>query len=445
MAGAGETIVIDSAKPQLERAEATQIRAKMLQESIGSVGKNIMDMVTQYQDIKAQDQKGKLASITFAGTLSGGMDNLPQETKNKLPGILGVPLPTDEQGNVKITPDTETVIKRQTLQLMQNDPDAAKILMGLREKESDPHKLANDLERQKMQNASEAAKIAAENARTAVTNETNVHRTILESQAKLEAANIAATSRERSAGLRGAAAGKGDDLPSPYVLDPKTDTLMDEPQWYSTYPGEQIPTRLSNRDAKLISSHQRGVAATAASNSQVQANQARLKTANLKMDTMIANQGHTRAAGQMKILIDAYRLSKGTDGEQAMKDLVNRELPNIFKDEGFDDESIAALGTMSGDGGWADWALNKFNSAMGVTSTGGGASLLQPMVATIPGVSPQALDIGVRALRGGATTATPSTGGTAQAGTSTSGTAPAGTSTTTTYKGDAAKQYLGVK
>src|SRR5215471_7433465 len=165
MAGTPETIVLDPAKVQLEHAEAAQMRGKMLQESLGNVGKNIMDIVTQYEDLKSQKQKQDLASMTMAGTLSGGMDKLPQDAKNKLPGILGVSLPTDDQGNVQITPDTDTVIKRMTLDILQKDPNAQRILLGLRDKEADPNKLANDMEMQKVKVAGDRERDAAANAR----------------------------------------------------------------------------------------------------------------------------------------------------------------------------------------------------------------------------------------------------------------------------------------
>ena len=410
MAGTPETIVLDPAKPALERAEATQMRAKMLQESVGSVGKNIMDMVTQYQDIKEQKQKSDLASITMAGTLSGGMDNLPQETKNKLPGILGVPLPTDDQGNVKITPDFETVLKRSTIKLMQDDPNAAKILMGVQEKEADPFKMANDIKLGDMRLAGQREKIAADAAKAATENDAKIQASIESGKYRLAAAQASAKGRTDAATIK-ANMPKADQFPSPYVLDPKTNTLMTEPQWYSTYPNEVMPTKLSNADAKTISKHQKDQASIESSHSSVEANKARLDAANAKLDAMIANKGADPAAKRMKLLVDAYRLSKGTDGEQHMKDLANKEIPSILAQGGFGEEDLKPLATMSGEGGWADWALNKFNSAYGFTSTDSKPSLLQPLVASMPGMTPTVAGALVGAIKGkkGAAAAKPGT------------------------------------
>jgi hypothetical protein len=391
MAGTPETIVLDPAKPALERAEATQMRAKMLQESLGSVGKNIMDMVTQYQDLKAQKQKGDLASITMAGTLSGGMDNLPQETKNKLPGILGVPLPTDDKGNVKITPDLDTVIKRSTIKLMQDDPQAAKIIAGIQEKEADPFKLANDTKLGEMRLTGEREKIAADAARSAAANDAKIQASIESGKYRLAAAQTSAKGRTDAASIR-AAQLKADQLPSPFVLDPKTNTLMTEPQWYSTYPNEVMPTKLSNADAKTISKHQRDQASIESTHASVEANKSRLAAANFKLDTMIADRGQNPAAKRMKLLVDAYRLSKGTENESHMKDMLDKEIPNILKQGGFSEEDLVPLNTMSGEGGWGDWALNKFNSAYGFTSTDSKPSLLQPVVASMPGMMPRVVE-----------------------------------------------------
>jgi hypothetical protein len=431
MAGTPETIVLDPAKPALERAEATQMRAKMLQESIGSVGKNIMDMVTQYQDLKIQKQKQDLASMTMAGSMVGGMDNLPQESKNKLPGILGVPLPTDEQGNVKITPDLDTVLKRSVIKLIGDDPNAAKVLGGIQEKEQDPLKAASDFKLQGMKDATEREKIAGDAAKAAADNDTKIQNTILTGQyglSKQELANSGGLARQALAN-RGKveASTKTDGLPSPFVLDPTSNTLMTEPQWYSTYPDKVMPTKLSNGDAKLISATQQKAASVAASNASVQANKSRLDAANFHLDKLIANQGRDDASKQMKLLTDAYRISKtiGGDSQTQMETLLNREIPNLMRRGGFDDESIKALGTMGGQGGWAEWALNKANSGYGYTSTDSKPSLLQPLVASIPGISPS--------LVGAINAALKKKGGTAQAGAATGG---------KTLSGDAAKQYL---
>jgi hypothetical protein len=356
-----------------------------------------MDIVTQYQDLKAQKQKSDLASMTMAGAMSGGMDNLPQEAKNKLPGILGVPLPTDEQGNVKITPDLDTVIKRSTIKLLGDDPQAAKVIAGIAEKEQDPFKAANDLKLQSMKDATDREKIAGDAAKAAADNDTKIQNTILTGQYglnKQELANAGGMAKQALANrgrLDATTAAKTDNQPSPFVLDPKTNTLMSEPQWYSTYPNEVMPTKLSNGDAKMISSTQQKQASIAASSASIEANKRRLDAANTRMDSMLADKGINTAAKQMKLLTDSYRIAKtlGGDAQTHMETMLNKEIPNIMRQGGIDEDSIKALGTMSGEGGWAEWALNKANSAYGYTSADNPKpSLLQPLLASIPGVSP---------------------------------------------------------
>lgn len=378
MAATPETIVIDAGKQELQHTQAQEIRAKMLQDSIGSVGKNIMDIVTQYQDLKSQKQKQDLASMTMAGTLSGGMDKLPQDTKNKLPGILGVNLPTDDQGNVQITPDTDTVIKRMTLDLIKQDPNAQRILAGLQEKQTDPFKLANDVKLREMQVASQKEKDAQANWRTQEANTAKIDAALIGERSRVEAANIAAGAKGKSA----------DDAPSPFVLDPKTNTMMSEPQWYSTYPGQQIPTKLSFKDAKIINDKNKTDSSTAARNSTIAANQARVRTLDFKLNSAMSNQDPNNLVNkQIKHLTDLAKLSAGTNAEIPVKEMINKQMPQLLKGMGYGDDDIAALTTTTGEGGWFSYLANLAHSWAGTTATDTGPSLKQPDTDHIHGVS----------------------------------------------------------
>lgn len=389
MAGTPETIILDPAKTGLEKAEATQIKAKMLQDTIGSAGKNIMDIVSQYQDLKIQKQKQDLASMTTAGAMVGGMDNLPQESKNKLPGILGVPLPTNENGDVQVTPDLDTIIKRQTIDLLKNDPNAGRIILGLRAKEADPTEMANKVQLQKMRDASDAEKEAGTNARNQLDNDTRINQAIIAGQSREAAALTAGKSRAEAAKILAASKDKLESNPSPFVLDPKTNTLMNEPQYVSTYPGEQLPTKLSYRDAKVISGQQKADASIRANNSSVAANQARVKTLKFKLDTAMANPDPNDIVGkQIKHLSEVARLSHGTAAEPAMKKMVEDQMPDLLKQQGFDDNDLAAFKKMNGEGAWYSVLFNNAMSWAGMTSTNAAPSLQQPDTAHIQGVSP---------------------------------------------------------
>src|SRR5215467_1345551 len=407
MAGTPETIVLDPAKTQLERAEATQMRAKMLQESLGSVGKNVMDIVTQYQDLKTQKQKQDLASLTMAGTLSGGMDKLPQDAKNKLPGILGVSLPTDDKGDVQITPDTDTVIKRMTLDMLQKDPNAQRILMGLREKETDPNKMANDLEMQKVKVAGDRERDAAENARNQATNSTNIDKALIESRSRIEAAHIGADAK-----------GAADKAPSPFVLDPHDNTMVTEPQWYTKHPGEQIPNFLSHKDADTINKTINTNSAIDARNSTIAANKARIASLDVRMKQMQDQAPQDLLSKQIKHMIDLTHLTKNTSQEGYTTKVVNSEFPKILKQMGYSDDDITAMTTASG-GNWFGRLYDWGKSALGLTAVDSPPSARQPSTDHIHGVSTT-----VPAPAGA--TNTPTTGG-------------------TTYAGDDAKKYLGIQ
>jgi len=376
MAGTPETIVLDPAKTQLERAEAAQMRGKMLQESIGSVGKNIMDIVTQYEDLKSQKQKQDLASMTMAGTLSGGMDKLPQDAKNKLPGILGVSLPTDDQGNVQITPDTDTVLKRMTIKLLQNDPNALRIAAGLRQKETDPGKLANDMEMAKLKDAGDRERDASANARNQQTNSTNIEKALIESRSRIEAAHIGADAK-----------GAADKAPSPFVLDPSDNTMVTEPQWYTKHPGQQIPNFLSHKDADTINKTINTNSQIEARNSTIAANKARVASLDVRMKNIMDNEPQDLLSKQVRHLVDLAHLTKGTAQEGETAKLVNEEFPKLLKQMGYSDQDITNMTTTTGWGQWFSQLYSQGKSALGLTAVDADPSLQQPSTDHIHGVS----------------------------------------------------------
>jgi hypothetical protein len=323
------------------------------------------------------------------------MDKLPQDAKNKLPGILGVSLPTDDKGNVQITPDTDTVIKRMTLNMLQNDPNAQRIAAGLREKETDPNKMTNDLEMQKVKVAGDRERDAAENARNQATNATSIDRALIESRSRIEAAHIGADAK-----------GAADKAPSPFVLDPSDNTMVTEPQWYTKHPGQQIPNFLSHKDAETINKTIATNSAVEARNSTIEANRARVASLDVRMKQQLANPDPNDLIGkQLKHMTDLVRISKSTSMEANVTDIVNKETPKLLKQMGYSDADIQAMTTAAG-GNWFGRFYDWGKSALGLTAVDSPPSAQQPSTDHIHGVSTTV------PTPAGATTSTPGTGGT---------------------------------
>jgi hypothetical protein len=95
--------------------------------------------IEAYQKIKAGKQAADLGAINAAAALVGGHDKLPIETRNKLPGILDIELPRDEQGNVMLTPSAEAVLQRAEAEAAKSDPARyAAVKSGIQQPSRDP-------------------------------------------------------------------------------------------------------------------------------------------------------------------------------------------------------------------------------------------------------------------------------------------------------------------
>ena len=154
--------------------------------------------IESYQKIKANKQAQQLGTINAAAALVGGHDKLPIETRNKLPGILDIELPRDEQGNVMLTPSAEAVIQRAELRASQTDPEGfAAVRSGMRQPSRSPEEIqlaqrqaAYQEEQNKLTRehnlATERQKKADDDADRASTERNNIRTT----EATLEAARL---------------------------------------------------------------------------------------------------------------------------------------------------------------------------------------------------------------------------------------------------------------
>ncbi|PWT76624.1 MAG: hypothetical protein C5B60_03830 [Chloroflexi bacterium] len=380
MAATPQTIVYDPYKYELEATQAAAVRSKMLTDTVGNISKGIMDAVSSYEDMKDKQRKQDLASITMAGTLSGGIDRLPKETLNKLPGILGVALPTDSAGNVQVTPDFNTMLQRYTAAEIAKDPSLAAVAAGFQEKRADPYKLSTEIYTKELDVAQKRAQAAQESADKAAASAASIERARIEASGHVTAAEISAGKQAEL-----------DSRPSPFAIDPSTNTLVTEPQWYAAHPGKDFPTRLTYGDAKIISTANKTQSAVDANNSTIQLNRARLGKLVYDLNVAMDPSSPTSMSKDLKYMYDFMKFSMGPKFDQNVSfvnDYIGKEIPKILKRGGYSDDAIQQLTQAAGKGGWGDWFKSWVSSREGITNSDAQPSLTQPPSATIPGVTP---------------------------------------------------------
>jgi len=341
MAGTPETVVLDPAKFQLEQANAAAIRGRMLQETVSGIGKSIMEGVTQYQDIKDKENKRQLAAITTAGALSGGMDKLPQDTLNRLPGILGFDLPRNEKGDVVVTPDIQTVVQRYAIQEMQRDPSLASVAAGFQKPRADPSEIGAQFTLENMREAADRERTDKQIAQNREDNATRIKVAEMERQTRLE-------EKKMETGKT-----KPEDQLSPYVLDPQSNNIMTEQQWYTAHPGQQIPPKMTYRDVSTHTAVQTGNANAQAKSSAALANQARAAKLNYDLQRAMTDPTPEMQA-KVKLLTDMAKLSLGT-GKDAdfIKPIFENEMKDWMRKNGWGEDDIKSALEMAGPGGLA--------------------------------------------------------------------------------------------
>jgi hypothetical protein len=187
-----QPIIVIPRRQTTAQDELTRIMAsEKLSQGVAGFSDMINKGIAAYQDAKLKTQQQQIASINASASLIGGVDRLPQDTLNKLPGILGVDLPRDPQGNVMVTPSAQDLINRATADAAKADPVGfGRVHAGIQDKAPDPESLKLDREKNEAkiagdqltaetkkleidsQNARTAFEQAQQNERNRVTNET---------------------------------------------------------------------------------------------------------------------------------------------------------------------------------------------------------------------------------------------------------------------------------
>jgi len=205
MAGGGGITVLDTAKYGYEKAEAAKARNEMMQGALGQLEKTELLGYNLWQKQRDDQRKEELTGLTTAGALVGGIHNLPTETKDRIPGILGMEMPRDEQGHVVITPSISDMVSKAGIDAIKEDPSLAQIALGWREKEADPAKLAANLKIQDMKSAT--IKYSADEKYRGVveSNAARIQAQLIAGRSREEAALIGAKGRIGAAGIKEAA------------------------------------------------------------------------------------------------------------------------------------------------------------------------------------------------------------------------------------------------
>jgi hypothetical protein len=163
--------------------------------------------------------------------------------------------------------------------------------------------------------------------------------------------------------------------------------MVTEPQWYTKHPGQQIPNFLSHKDAATINQTINTTSAVDARNSTIRANQARVRSLDIRMKQQMANPDPNNLVDkQLKHLTNLVTISKNTSMEANVSDIVNKETPKLLKQMGYSDDDIQALTTASG-GNWASRFYDWGKSALGLTAVDSEPSAQQPSTDHIHGVS----------------------------------------------------------
>ena len=247
-----QPIVTISRKEDQSDKLARVIMAEKLSQGVMGFSEMLNKGISAYQDAKQKQQTKELSAIQAAATLVGGPDKLPTETKNKLPGILGIELPRDEKGNVVLTPSVQDVMNRSIEKAAESDPITfGKVKSGMQGAARDPQevkldqeKTAAELEGKKLSGKIELLKMQNENDQKAL------------DRADKERQNIRDNETKLAAGGPGGARVRADNEKSSFWLDKQTGNQLSEAAVRTTLaPGEDINDRYWNPTHKELKEH----------------------------------------------------------------------------------------------------------------------------------------------------------------------------------------------
>src|SRR5262245_45667638 len=222
-----QPIIVYNPRQTSAQDELTRIiAAEKLSSGFQGFSEMLNKGIEAYQNAKKRKQDQDLASIQAAGALVGGVDLLPTETKNKIPGIINMDLPRDDKGNVVITPTAKDLLDRATKDAMAKDPEGfARVLSGTQEKALDPTDIALKREATAQKDRADAldAKVKifetdAANKRADLERADKEKQNIRDNETRLLTAGAGAKEREAH-----------DNAPSDFWIDNKTGEVLTKP------------------------------------------------------------------------------------------------------------------------------------------------------------------------------------------------------------------------
>jgi hypothetical protein len=311
--------------------EQDKLAKIMMTEKLAQGVQGFSDMINKgvesYQRIKAQSQAKELAAISAAGSLVGGVDKLPVETRNKLPGILNIDLPRDAQGNVVLTPSAQDIINRSTADAAAANPEQfGRVKAGLQQPARDPQEIALDIEKEKTTRRSAELTFEAKQAEIAA----NREQARLD-RAQKEEANIRDNDTKRdTAGASGDARVERGKEPSDFWVDLKTgDTLSKPAAEMSLESGQSLTDRYWNPSNDALKQHNEGRRAKAQA-TRAEANNT-LDVSRQKLIEARVKQIASKDPEGLKFIMDGVRdanamLAKGAPGAQEALDYWTKEM-----------------------------------------------------------------------------------------------------------------------
>jgi hypothetical protein len=312
---------------QLQRTMFIEKMGQQMGQAIAGLGGIAQNYVAAKQAKTNQD----IANIAAAGAMVGGIDKLPQDTINKIPGIYGVDMPRDENGNVQITPTLHDMMNRTATAYLAKNPDAAgAILAGVQNKATDPASIAAERERTDAQ-----IRIAAM--------EDETKRLSIDSEfQKAKEANAAAYERQQliNDGAMARTMSKKDHenymaQPGPLVIDNQTgETFTEKAARTKLQPGEDFDTRftsgIARRDMQQYLQSQRDHADFAYKQTQTDIAKKRYELSDLKTKSSINKDNLTEINGYAK----GYAQAKAAGNTDAMG-YFDKAMKDFYKKNGY--------------------------------------------------------------------------------------------------------------
>lgn len=357
---AGQVVVLPSVGQRGYQDDRLDLfRQQMIMDSLNALGGTVAGVMANYERSKQEKRNEQIAGFKMAAELAGGADLLPQEALANFETAIGVKLPRDEAGMIKITPSAEALADRHLSELIKKDPDGTvKILKGLQNPEPSP--VMVDIENRKMELTER------------LSNADNAVRMAIARMSEAGANHRAALSRAAAAEEAGAL-----DKPSNF-LSLEDGRVVDTLQYNKMVQemGQSIPARpITLREAGMSLQLQKQQSEVEAGAAQMEWLNSKIEMNNLKAEQLLAKNPYIgemlRAASNFRMLGDDASSTQIL--EQLKKDWI-------------------ASGALQDDPetGWLidDWLMKMVEQGIGMFRQDGGMSTPPPSPTTTTLVPP---------------------------------------------------------